>query len=333
MDSITQIILGAAVGEAAIGRQVGRKAALWGAVCGTLPDLDVFIPLGSAVADFTYHRSFSHSLLVLAALTPLMVWLIRKIHPRDAPHRRGWYLLVYASFATHVLLDSFTIYGTQIFWPVNATPMGWGSLFIIDPVFTLPLAIGVGAVALLRRRPRLGYRINAACLALSTLYLGWSFAAKHHVQALARESLAAQGIEYRQLLTLPGPFNTILWRLVVMTEDGYYEGWYSLLDAEPAVDFDRYQSEAALLAGLEDHWPVARLKWFTKGFYKVHREADDILMTDLRMGIEGAYVFRFKVGEIGNPHPIPTVSEYRPVPRDLGRLRELWVRLKGRDEP
>ncbi len=330
MDSITQIILGAAVGEAALGRQVGRKAALWGAVCGTLPDLDVFIPLGSAVADFTYHRSFSHSLLVLAALTPLMVWLIRKIHPRDAPHRRGWYLLVYASFATHVLLDSFTIYGTQIFWPVNATPMGWGSLFIIDPAYTLPLAIGVAAVVAFKRRPRLGYLWNSAGLALSTVYLAWSVAAKLHVQALAAESLEQQDIEYRQLLTLASPFNTLLWRLVVMDEGGYYEGWYSLLDGERRVEFDRYPSHPELLSGLDDHWPVERLKWFTKGFFKMERESDVILMTDLRMGLEGAYVFRFKVAEFGNPHPVPVASELRSASRDYDDLRQLWERLKGR---
>ena len=73
MDSVTQLVLGAAVGEATLGRRVGSRAKLWGAVCGTIPDLDVFIPLGDPVRDFTYHRSFSHSLIVLAALTPLVV--------------------------------------------------------------------------------------------------------------------------------------------------------------------------------------------------------------------------------------------------------------------
>ena len=43
MDSLTQIVLGAAVGEAVAGRKLGAKAALWGAIGGTLPDLDVFL--------------------------------------------------------------------------------------------------------------------------------------------------------------------------------------------------------------------------------------------------------------------------------------------------
>ena len=41
MDSLTQIVLGAAVGEATLGRKVGNKALLWGAIAGTIPDLDV----------------------------------------------------------------------------------------------------------------------------------------------------------------------------------------------------------------------------------------------------------------------------------------------------
>ena len=85
--------------------------------------LEVQFPFSDPVATFTYHRSFSHSLITLALLTPLMVWLIRKIHPIHAQHRMGWYALVYLAFATHVLLDAFTIYGTQIFWPVSNTPM------------------------------------------------------------------------------------------------------------------------------------------------------------------------------------------------------------------
>jgi inner membrane protein len=141
LDSLTQIALGAAVGEATLGRKVGSRAPLWGAICGTLPDLDVFIPLGDPVSDFTYHRSFSHSLFVLAALTPLVVWLILKIHPQTREHRAGWAALVYLAFATHVLLDSFTVYGTQIFWPLDTTPVGWSTIFIIDPLYTLPLLL------------------------------------------------------------------------------------------------------------------------------------------------------------------------------------------------
>ena len=64
MDSVTQIALGAAVGEAVLGKKVGNKAVLWGAVAGTIPDLDV-IPgyFMDTVARLDFHRGFSHSIL------------------------------------------------------------------------------------------------------------------------------------------------------------------------------------------------------------------------------------------------------------------------------
>ena len=65
----------------------------------------------------------------------------------------------------------------------------------------------------------------------------------------------------------------------------------------------------SLAAPVAAHWPVQRLQWFTKGFYKVGRVRDDVVMTDLRMGVEPDYVFRFKVAEVANPHIVPAPSQ------------------------
>ena len=327
MDSVTQLLLGAAVGEATLGRRVGRRAMAWGAACGTLPDLDVFAPYADAVAAFTYHRSFSHSLLVLAALTPLVVWLILKLHPQTRRHRRGWVTLVYLAFATHVLLDSFTVYGTQIFWPVLTTPMTWSSIFIIDPLYTIPLLVGVlGALVLSRQRPG-GRRLNTAGLAISTLYLAWSIGAKVYVHEQAEAALVSRDIAPERVLITPAPFTTVLWRILVMAPDGYYEGYYSLLDGERQIHFTRHVSERQWLSGIEDYGPVRRLQWFTKGFYGVSRLGDDVLITDLRMGLEPHYVFRFRVGEVRNPHSVRAPVGRVPSPRGYDRLRWLWQRI------
>ncbi|MEJ2576005.1 MAG: metal-dependent hydrolase [Gammaproteobacteria bacterium] len=330
MDSLTQIALGAAVGEAVLGRRVGRKAAVWGALCGTLPDLDVFVPLGDAVRDFTYHRGASHSLFVLAALTPLIAWLMRRVHPDARDYRFGVPAMIYLVFLTHVLLDSFTVYGTQIFWPFVTTPMTWSTIFIIDPAYTMPLAIGV-LVAVVAHRSSWAYRANLAGLALSTLYLGWSLGAKLYVHHVAEESLAAQGVAAERLLSTPTPFNTVLWRFVAMTGTGdYYEGYYSLLEDAADVRWERHDSANELLQPLTDSWAVQRLQWFTKGFYRVDRKGDAIVMTDLRMGLEPDYVFRFRVGEIGNPHATPVARSVRVrTERSWEALDWLAARLNG----
>lgn len=329
MDSLTQLTLGAAVGEAVLGHRIGRRAALWGALLGTLPDLDVLVPLGDAVRDFTYHRGPSHSLFVLAALTPLVVWLILKIHPQTRPLRGRWAMLVYAVFTTHVLLDALTVYGTQIFWPLPVPPASWATIFVIDPFYTVPLLLGVLAALILRRTNPRGRWLNGAGLALSTLYLVWSIGAKLHVNTVVEAELARAPFPHHRFLTIPTPFNTLLWRVLVMTPTGYAEGYYSLLDRTRPLEFTRYPSQPELLAGLEDAWTVRRLQWFTHGFYAVGREGDAVVMTDLRMGLEPDYFFRFQVGAVHNPHVVRVKSRRLLAERRLDRLGELWNRLRG----
>ena len=93
--------------------------------------------------------------------------------------------------------------------------------------------------------------------------------------------------------------------------------------AEPANRKDR----ADLLAELGDAPAVQRLQWFTKEFYAADSIDGDVVMTDLRMGFEPAYVFRFKVGEMGNPHPHPAPAERVPGIRSFERLQWVWARI------
>ena len=328
MDSLTQLTLGAAVGEAVMGRKIGRKAMLWGAACGTLPDLDVFLPLGDPVKDFTYHRSFSHSIFVLSLLTPLLVWLILKLHPNLARYKKSWVALVWLCFMTHILLDCFTVYGTQIFWPFSDYPVGWASIFIIDPLYTVPLLCGVIAALVMNRTSDLGYRVNRATLTLTSFYLIWSVAAQTYVTAAVEDSLTRQAVAYDKLLVSAGPLNTLLWRIIAKQSDGhYYEGYYSLLDGHREVTLNRYESRADLLTDLENHWPVKRLRWFTKGFLKVSQTDGAVVISDLRMGAEPSYVFSFIVAESGNPHVSPVPAQRLPANRDLGMLKDVWRRI------
>ena len=327
MDSVTQLALGAAVGEATLGRRVGYRAAMWGGICGTLPDLDVFIPLNDAVMDFTYHRSFSHSLLVLIPMVPLIAWLIITIHPTTRELFKRWCLLVFLVFVTHVLLDSFTTYGTQIFWPLFDTPVALSSIFIIDPLYTLPLVVGVISALVMTRQSNRGHRINQIGLFISTLYLGWTLVAKQHVESVVAQSLANQHIEHNQIFTVPTPFNSLLWRAVVMDKDGYYEGYYSILDEDHRLHFTHHSSDESLLREIEQHWPVQRLKWFTRGLYSVGELNQAVVISDLRMGVAGSYSFRFKVADVLGREVVPTDSIRLPPVRNLDRLQSLLRRI------
>ena len=315
------------MGEAILGPKVGRKAMVWGAILGTLPDLDVLIPLDGPVEDFVYHRGFSHSLFLLALVTPLFAWLITRIHPESRDRFREWCLLVFLVLEIGVLLDLLTIYGTQVLWPFHTMPLALPVLFIIDPLFTLPIVVGVSAAWFLSRKRSLGHRLNAAGLVIAMVYLGWAFGARELVNHSVRQRLEAQEVRYERLISSPAPFNTLLWRFVGMDGDRYFETYASIFDGDDALVVDHYPRHLDLLDGLEEHPPVAKLRWFTRGWYAASRIGDDIVMTDLRMGSEPNYVFSFTVAMAAEQGPIPVRDVQREAVIEWRDLRWVWQRI------
>ena len=124
MDPFTQVLLGAAVGHATLGARVGRKALLWGAVLGGVPDLDVLLPQLDEVAAVTNHRGFSHSVVTHTVVAPILGAALARLHAKDGASIARWTLLVWFALVTHALLDATTIYGTQLFWPSTGPPAG-----------------------------------------------------------------------------------------------------------------------------------------------------------------------------------------------------------------
>jgi inner membrane protein len=181
MDSLTQLALGATMSVAVMGRRTAVwKAALWGGVAGTLPDLDALIDHGDAILNMVLHRAESHSLLYLTLLAPLLGTLVARLH-REWPLWQRWSWAMWAAFFTHPLLDWMTVYGTQLLQPFTDHPYGVGSLFIIDPGVTLPLLVGL-VVALSLRHHR-GLRWNGVGLVLAGAYIGWSVIAQAQATA------------------------------------------------------------------------------------------------------------------------------------------------------
>ena len=328
MDSLTQIALGSAVAVATMGRRTAVwKAALWGAIAGTLPDLDAFIDHGDAVLNMVLHRGESHALFYLTLFSPLLAWLVTRLHGEAALFRR-WWLALWLVLITHPLLDTMTVYGTQLALPFTNHPFAVGSVFIIDPLYTVPLLIGV--VAALTANPRAGLRANAVALALSSAYLVWSVLAQQHVAGVARDSLRTQGRPDAPLLVTPAPFNTVLWRLVAMGPDGYAEGHYSLLDGTREIRWRHFPQGAALAERHADVEGLRRIAAFSQRFYKVDEVHGRLFVTDLRMGQEPSYTFRFDLGTEAERAQGPWPARMVGMRVDLrAGLHWLWRRLLG----
>lgn len=326
MDSVTQAALGAVIAGAVSPAGHRRKALVAGAALGTLPDLDVFIDFGGAVENFTYHRGFSHSLFVLAPFAVLLWLALRRWWSpvREAPAR--WLLAIALVLLTHPLLDAHTAYGTQIFWPLSVPPTMWATLFIIDPLFTLPLLVGVVIGALIPAKRWTSGSLRALLL-LSTVYLGWSWLAQSVVRHNVNDSLVAMELEDAPVFLTPTPFNTLLWRAVVLTEDGYLEGFDSLLVNEGRIQFGVFESDNRSLREASNVWAVERLRWFSQDFVKARVVNDRLLLSDLRMGQEPIYVFTHAVAVRGNPHWQPIRTELLPVSFEDRALSEIWNRI------
>jgi inner membrane protein len=346
MDSLTQLTLGAAVGEATLGRQVGRKATLWGAALGTLPDLDVLAnPFLTEVQALAFHRSLTHSILFVVVMTPLLGLLLRRLHPDDldgdAVPWTHWAGLVFGCLATHVLLDCLTTYGTQVFWPVSDYPVIFGTIFIIDPLYTVPLAGGLLTALWWNPTDRTRRIANGVGLAVSTLYLVLTIGNKLWVEAVFENSLRAQGLPHQEVFTKATAFNNVLWSGVAKGEDGFYVGFYSLLDDDTRVDvrFVPHNHELLKEAGAWDSEPVRELRRFSKGYFTVSRAPDGQLSVhDLRFGRSdlgltrsGRYIFTFRLtrgpdGRVtGFTRPDPQVEARR-------ELLRRFVRRIGGDE-
>lgn len=296
MDSITQAVLGAGITGAVLGRSLGRKALLYGAILGTLPDLDVLASYPDPVSTMTFHRGYSHSVLVLTALAGALTAVIRRCFPNADYSAARLFMAIWLALVTHPLLDAFTSYGTQLLWPFKPVPQSWSSIFIIDPIYTLPMlcAVVVAAVGGIGRRTlsALRWTVGFGCL-----YLAFSLGGKVLSEQRVEKALTAQGIAIDAVFSSPMPLNTLLWRVVVKSDDNtYYEAITSLFDRKPP-ELLRQSLNTALASHLKDDPLYQRLNWFTGGWLRFDAIADALVVTDLRMGMPGHYTFRFKMGE------------------------------------
>ena len=326
MDSLTQAALGGVVTYAVLGPTLGKRAAIYGMALGTLPDLDVLIDFGGPIENMTHHRGFSHSFLVQTAVSPILGWLFSQKKGKRAASFSQWSVAIFLCFITHSLADFFTVYGTQLLWPLTDHPFAHAILFIIDPAYTVPLIIALIGILMMRDRGG-AQKLNLSMLTLSTIYLIWSVGAKSMIDQKVQFALTASGIHPDVYESAPAPLNTLLWRAVAVEDETYYEIWASVFDAVDDIQVRQFDRSLTLLKPIENHPSVRRLQWFTKGQYKAWQEDDVIYLSDLRMGIEGAYVFNFEVGRrSGETFKLGNFNQRSERP-NLKRLPMVWERI------
>ena len=330
MDSLTQIVLGAAVGEAALGKKVGNKALLYGAIAGTIPDLDVVARyFTDTVSALEIHRGITHSFVFSIVIGLLLGWLVSLYEKRA--NWKEWSWLFFLCLVTHPLLDAHTTWGTQFFWPLDLR-LAYKNIFVIDPLYTLPFLVCVIIVLFQKKGSSRRRRINNFGLILSSSYMLLTLVLKGISYQKFVDALQDQNIEYTAIETKPSPFNTILWTANVDTKDAYLIGDYSFFDSQP-ISFSKHPKNHELLGNLRDEDKVERLIKITNGWYSASKKEGNIYFNDLRFGLmsvnQNTEKYAFSYLLIPGQNGLEVLEEPKS-PDDAKRLlSDLWQRIWG----
>lgn len=346
MDSITQIVLGAAVGEAALGKKIGNRAMLWGGIGGTIPDLDIILgPFISEVDALAIHRGFSHSISFAVIGAFLFGWMVYRLYEshyykwiafttralffgaiafgliynsvqnqfqwpsllggilliilsgiwmyrryiqgpafRSTATLRHWQWLFFLALFTHPLLDSFTMYGTQLFAPFSDYRVAFSTISVADPLYTIPFILCLGVASFMKAGSSRRIWWNYAGLTISSLYLLFTVWNKNRVQNTFERQLAEQEISFNRCILGPSILNNVLWSATIENDSAYYQGQYSLFDSSP-IQFRKIEKQHHLIEGSEEDRTIKILKWFCKDFYNIIIRKDGRMQfNDLRYG-------------------------------------------------
>lgn len=331
MDSLTQIVLGAAVAEAVLGKKVGNKAMLYGAIAGTIPDLDILAShFTDTVSALAIHRGFTHSIVFSALFAPAFGWLVSRYETyKDF---KGWAWLFFWVFLTHPILDSYTTWGTQLLWPLDLR-LAFKTIFVIDPIYTLPFLVFLILTMFQKRNTKKRRLYNTIGLTVSTAYLALTFLLKGIAFNKFEEALQSQNIAYQQIDTRPSPLNTILWNANIATEDTYLLGSYSFFDTQP-ISFETYPKNHHLLGDLIENEKVKRMMAISEGWFTIYKANGKLYYNDLRFGLLSVesqsqeFVFKYEITVDASGYV--RFIEQEKTPRDGKKLlADLWLRLKG----
>jgi inner membrane protein len=335
MDSITHVVLGATVGEALIGRKAGKLGMLWGAVAGSLPDLDVLANIFvNDIESLIVHRGYTHSVFIALLAGPLVGWLVSMLHRNTSVSVLEWSLVFSSGMIIHDLLDTCTAYGTALLLPFSEMRFSTYNIFVADPVYTFPLLASSIALLILRDHHRFRKVWVIGGLGLSSIYMIYTFVGQQKAEDVLLTSLNQKGKTPEKYFATPTLLNGILWNVVAADSTGFWTGYYSVFDNSETTQLYFVPKNEALLGSLKNKENIDILKQFSNGFYCITIEQGRLWFNDLRFGqVKGwedpysAFAFSFDL-ELGADNSM-VVQKGRLEGSKREALKGMWRRMMG----
>jgi inner membrane protein len=285
MDSITHIALGACIGEAMLGRQLGKRAMLLGAVAQSVPDVDFIAGAWmNTASNLLAHRGFTHSILFAILITPLLALLAERWHRPHNISTAKWMNFFALGIFIHIGIDAFNVYGVGWFEPFSHYRVSFNTLFVAEPLFSVWPGLAFTALLLLRKTSYKRAAWVKLGLIMPLLYVLVSIFNKLSIDASVKAIAKKQHIGYNRFFTTPTPLNNFLWYVVLQNDSGYNIGYRSVFDKKPGIDFTFFPNNRSLLQPVSDHEDLQQLIRFSQGYYTAEKKNDTLVFNDLRFG-------------------------------------------------
>jgi inner membrane protein len=326
-------VLGACIGEAIAGKQLGKKAMLIGAAAQSLPDIDFVAALWNDPAEYLLaHRGFTHSILFALLAVVLGTLLAQRVSKKKQLPSAMWVFLFGSELGAHLLLDVFNNYGVGLFEPFSHGRISLNALFVVDPFFSIwPLLSSLVLLVLTRHHFRRSFWWKFGIF-IPLAYLMYCVFNKQSIDSSVRRSLAFERIHYTTYMTTPTPLNNWLWYAVAMRKDSFFVGFRSVFDSR-YTKFEGFPVNDSLLQPMKDDDEVQHLIRFSQGFYSAEKWNDTTVFNDLRFGqIVGwhnprdKFVFHYFLRQPGNRL---VVQRGRFAKWDRTTITSMIRRIKG----
>jgi len=339
MDSITHIAIGACIGEAVLGKKIGKKAMLIGAIAQSVPDIDFISALWmSPAGNLLAHRGITHSFLFAILCALLLGFACKKLYGSYPVSIKIWLLFFGGQIFIHIFLDAFNVYGIGWFEPFSHYRVSFNTIFVADPFFSLWPGIAlIVLLALKKNNNKRSWWVKFG-IGLSSLYLFYCVINKSKMDNQVKNAFTYQHIIYKRYFTTPTAMNNWLWYIVVENDSGYLIGYRSLFDEREQVDFSYFPRKDILLDTISDHIDLQQLIRFSNGYYTTEQWHDTLVFNDIRFGQMNGWMnpyahfaFHYYLQHTGDNRLI--VQRGRFGQWNLETVKFLFQRIKGRKIP
>lgn len=329
-------MVGATIGDALLGKRLGKRAMLLGALAQSIPDIDFISSFWTDTPTYLLaHRGFTHSILFDLLATIAFALMAEHYHRKHSVGYNKWILFFGLQITIHLFIDLFNAYGMGLLEPFSHTRISFDTLFVADPFFSVWMSISF--MALLILKAGVGKRIfwQRFGIVCSSLYLFYCISNKIKIDNSTVRILAKQDIRHSHFFTTPTPLNNWLWYVVVKADSGFYVGYHSVFDEKQQINFHYFSKSDLLLRNISNREELQHLIRFSQGYYTVEKSGDTLVFNDLRFGQtvgwynpNAPFVFHYYLGKKDEDNKL-VVQRGRLANWDRAAIHSLVKRIAG----